>query len=73
MVRSECSCAAPRQQKIEAIQTESALTVVSSSRGPAGVQRPRDDSIASNEPFKMALSHVRVLEGSLVVLQIQSK
>jgi hypothetical protein len=50
-----------------------ALTVESSSRGPAGVRRPRDDSIASNEPLKMALSHVRVLEESVVVLQIQSK
>lgn len=45
---------------------------MSNSRGPAGLQRLRDDSIASNESSKMGLSHVRVLE-SLVVLQPQSK
>jgi len=52
---------------------KSMLVLVSVSHGPADCERPRGDSIASNEPRGLPLVHLRVEERCRTVPQALSR
>jgi hypothetical protein len=63
----------PGSRRLMRLERKSMLVLVSVSHGPADGERPRGDSIASNEPRGLPLLHLRVEERCRTVLQALSR